>query len=355
MKLYIKLTNHEGSLISSNLPTELESYFDNCTVKNKTIDYCQIMKSKGREGKIINEVGSAYILTYDKELVSKPRYFKEKLEVYSEYLGEITTIRSKLVHDIQADNRRLIHNITSLNAHNIQELYSVVQEEKISHDYRKIKETVISFIEKDAEAVADAFLRIAKNSIAMKSEFTVFRKLDGGASNLQKQIHLIRKVILTVLHVFYQDFKEKDVHVLIDECNKALNFDFETMRVALHHIVDNTAKYIKPESQLRIKFTEDNDKKCFSVLFDMISLEINNSEVSDIINEGYSGINAKKCGKNGDGLGLAIVKKILKLNDAKLIIKNNQAPAYRKVIDGIAYEHNIFEIKFNNIIPDKIS
>lgn len=224
MGTYVKLINKDNIIIYSNLPKEQDYYFELCENRTEIIEKCEFTGKKIRHGKIISENGIAYLITFNIELINKPRYFKEKLSVYSEQILEINNIKNKLTQDIQADNRRLIHNITSFNGHNIQELYLVVPEEKLSKDYRKVKETIKSYLSKDPDAVADAFLRIAKNSIAMKAEFTVFKKLDGGSATLQKQQHYIRKVVLTVLHVFYQDFKELDVHVLVEDNEKLLYF-----------------------------------------------------------------------------------------------------------------------------------
>lgn len=348
MKTFVRLINKDNVVIYSNLPKEQEYYFDLCETKNQVIEKCILTSKKIRHGKISNENGIAYLITYETELISKPRYFKEKLNVYSEHLIDINNIKIKLTQDIQANNRRLIHNITSFNGHNIQELYLVVPEEKISKDYRQVKDTIKTYLLKDPDAVADAFLRIAKNSIAMKSEFTVFKKLDGGTATLQKQPHYIRKVILTVLHVFYQDFKELDVYVLIEENVNQISFDFETIRVALYHLIDNTAKYILNNSQLKVRFVENIEDKSFSVLLEMISLEIKPTELDDILKEGYSGSLAKQISKNGDGLGLYIVNKILNLNNARLLIHINQLPYFSKKIDGINYVRNTFEIKFEN-------
>ena len=345
METFIKLINKDGVIIFSNLPDQFEFYFSSCENKNTVIEKCIFISKKARNGKIESDEGITYLLTYDKEIVSKPRFFKEKLQIYSEYLTEINSVKNKLTQDIQANNRRLVHNITSFNAHNIQELYLLVPEEKLSQDFRSIKETIKTFLLANPDAVADAFLRIAKNSIAMKAEFTVFKKLDGGTETLQKQPHSIKKVILTVLHVFYQDFKELDVHVSVEDSTQLLKFDFETIRVALYHIIDNTVKYIKPDSQLRIRFSEIKDES-FSVILDMLSMEIKEEETQQIFNEGYSGINARKSGKDGDGLGLYIVNRILKLNDAELLVNPNQKPMYIAKMNGIVYEKNVFEIKF---------
>lgn len=347
MNTHVKLINKDNVIIYSNLPKEQDYYFELCENKTEIIEKCEFTGKRIRHGKITNENGIAYLITYEPELINKPRYFKEKLNVYSEQILEINNIKNKLTQDIQADNRRLIHNITSFNGHNIQELYLVVPEEKLSKDYRKVKETIKTYLAKDADAVADAFLRIAKNSIAMKAEFTVFKKLDGGSATLQKQPHYIRKVILTVLHVFYQDFKELNVYVSVEDNEKLLKFDFETIRVALYHIIDNTAKYISPNTELKIRFRENEEENNFSLIIEMISMEIIPNELNDVLREGYSGIYAKQSGKNGDGLGLFIVNRILNLNSAKLIVHINQFPLYSKKIEGINYVRNTFEIIFN--------
>ena len=347
MNTYVKLINKDNVITYSNLPKEQDYYFELCDNKTEIIEKCEFTGKKIRHGKITSENGIAYLITFEPELINKPRYFKEKLSVYSEQILEINNIKNKLTQDIQADNRRLIHNITSFNGHNIQELYLVVPEEKLSKDYRKVKETIKTYLAKDADAVADAFLRIAKNSIAMKAEFTVFKKLDGGSSTLQKQPHYIRKVILTVLHVFYQDFKELNVYVSVEENEKLLKFDFETIRVALYHIIDNTAKYISPNTELKIRFSENLEENSFSLIIEMISMEIKPNELDEVLREGYSGIYAKQSGKNGDGLGLFIVNRILNLNGAKLMVHINQFPYYSKKIEGINYVRNTFEVIFS--------
>lgn len=344
MNTYIRLINNEGAEVFSNLPKNLEQYFNSCKNQNEIIEYSLTANKRMRHGIIESEIGTAYLISDDPVLVDRPRYFKEKLKVHSEHLRDLIAIKENLTKVSQADNNRLVHNITSINAHNIQEIYLLVPEDKLSIDYRDILEIIKQYLIEDTDAAAAAFLRIAKNSIAMKTEFTVFKKLQGGKPVLQQQYHDIRKVLLTVFHVFFQDFKELNVHVQIDECIKTLWIDFETIRVALYHFIDNTTKYILPNTQLRIYFKEEGKK--FSIVFDMISMEIKNYEINEIFKEGISGENAKKIGKNGDGLGLPIVCNILELNDAEIKIYPNYAPPISRRFAGINYVRNLFEINF---------
>lgn len=342
MSTFSKLINSDGLTIFSNLPQEFEEFYDLCEVVNEKIGLNEKL-GNFRHGKIITENGIAYIISMDKELVDRPRYFKEKLVVLSEHLETIEIIKEDLKNSMQADNRRLIHNITSFNGKNILELYSIVPENKVATDFRKTRDIIKSYILKNPDGVADSFLRIAKNSIAMKSEFTVFKKIDGDPSLLQKQLFDIRKVILLVIHVFYHDLKEKDIFVQVEECNERLKFDFETIRVALYHLLDNTAKYICPSSQLKISFINTNES--FSVVLNMWSMEIKKEEIHLIENEGVSGSWAIKTGKSGDGLGIPIVKRILSLNNAELRIIPNIQKQLKK-IDGVSYAYNEFEIMF---------
>ena len=271
MSIFYKLTSIEGIIIYSNLQAEHEDYSERCSLPNELITISKNINA--RHGKKSDEYGSVYLITIDKDIIDRPRYFKEKLAVLLEQLQTVEIIKAELKNDLQAANRRLIHNITSSNGKNILELYSIVPENRITDNFRKIKETIKRYLIDNPDGVADAFLRIAKNSIAMKSEFTVFKKIDGDPSLLQKQQYDIRRVLLLVLHVFYHDFKEIEINVIIEECEKRLRFDFETMRVALHHLLDNAAKYIMPNSQFRIRFSENNNDGTFSILLQMMSME----------------------------------------------------------------------------------
>lgn len=346
MNTYIRLINKDGGKIYDNLPIDLEEYYTACKNFNEVIESKNKSNQKMRHGISITEFGTVYIISDDKEIVSRPRYFKEKLNVYAEHLQEINSIKDDLRQFIQSDNRRLVHNITSINAHIIQEIYLLVPEEKLSTNYREILEIIKDYLIKDTDAAASAFLRIAKNSIAMKSEFTVFKKLSGEKPILQKQTHDVRKVLLTVLHVFFQDFKELDVLVQIGDKGKFLMLDFETIRVALYHFIDNTTKFILPDTDFRIKFQEEETK--FTITFDMISMEIKSDELENIFKDGVSGANAKQTKKDGDGLGMSIICNILKLHDAQIIIHPNQQPPISRRLNGVNYVRNIFDMVFEN-------
>jgi hypothetical protein len=72
---------------------------------------------------------------------------------------------------------RLVHNLTSINAYNIQEIYDLIPQSVLASNW---KDQLI-FIEKEVVKTkrnCNDVLRIAKNNIHMKSEFSIYKKLD---------------------------------------------------------------------------------------------------------------------------------------------------------------------------------
>ena len=63
------------------------------------------------------------------------------------------------------------------------------------------------------------FLRIAKHNIHMKTEFSIYKKLDRLDATFEFSLNPIRKVILNVLHTFFADFTNKNIYVYVSEFN----------------------------------------------------------------------------------------------------------------------------------------
>ena len=126
----------------------------------------------------------------------------------------------------------------------------------------------------------------------MKVEFSVFQKLNNTSPALQIRKHQVRKVILNVFHIFFQDFTDKNVHVEIEGNNSSLNFDYESIFVALYHVIENTTKYIAPNSRLKVNFVETTNG--ITVKLDMLSIQIKKRKWTVVFVEGYSGVIAKE-------------------------------------------------------------
>ena len=185
-------------------------------------------------------------------------------------------------------------------------------------------------------------LRIAKNNAAVKAEFSVFNKIFDSNPRLERKNHNIHKVLMNILYLFFPDFTDK--HVLVGvSCpeNTIAYFDYESIHVALYHLVENSVKYVKPYTGLSIEIFRDNDK--VTLEFDMNSLAIYEHEIDSIFDDGYSGDLSKKTGKAGSGIGLSRVKDILAINNSKISVSIDEAT--RQEQDNAHYQRNIFRIE----------
>ena len=147
---------------------------------------------------------------------------------------------------------------------------------------------------------------------------------------------------MNILYLFFPDFTDK--HVLVGvSCpeNTIAYFDYESIHVALYHLVENSVKYVKPYTGLSIEIFRDNDK--VTLEFDMNSLAIYEHEIDSIFDDGYSGDLSKKTGKAGSGIGLSRVKDILAINNSKISVSIDEAT--RQEQDNAHYQRNIFRIE----------
>jgi K+-sensing histidine kinase KdpD len=339
------LYSPKGEVIFTNTQRHCTDCIVTCNVSATSIVKCAYTRIKRRKGTAASATGKVFLCSGELGCVNSSRLFKEKLCVYLEFINDIKGVKDKVIGDVNKETKRLLHNLTSLNAHNIQELYSLVPQELLTEKLHKqidiIKEHLIS----NVNEAAFSFLRVAKNNASIKTEFSVFRKLYETDPSLQIKLHPIKKVLLNTFHIFFQDFTDKKVYVKIGTTEDKVLLDYESFHVALYHFVDNATKYIIPSSTLDVSF--ESYPTCYKIIFDMISLEIIADELDSILEEGKSGTNAIKLGKSGDGIGLSIICKLLNLNNCNLIIKRNVNPAKSFMFDGHNYHNNIFEMIFN--------
>ncbi len=261
-------------------------------------------------------------------------------------LNSTHVIQSIIDESEQAQNkstRRLIHNLTSLNAHNIQEFYSLVPQENVSRKMGKQVKYVKSIVEEEPEETALSLLKMAKNNAAMKVEFSVFKKLFDVNPDLRATNHNVHKVLMNVFYLFFPDFTDKEVNVVVGDNNNRYMayYYYESIHVALYHIIENAAKYIKPKTTLNVRITNQNEMS--EIVFDMYSTQIKAEEVELIFEEGISGKVASQHGKSGDGIGMSRAKNILELNRGTLSVK--PYPDTTETVMGFIFQRNVFTIK----------
>ena len=338
----LKIVSQQGELICDSLP-----YYEctHCILTNQSHGYANIKCQRDRENKRIayhkNEHGELFACSRNAKTT---KLFKDEVNSTVYCLKSLIALSGEVRQYTMAETsnmvNRIIHNLKSINAHAMQELYALVPQEQLIKNVRENSKIVESAIKKDVRQAALTFFRMAKFNLSIKAEFSIYEKLLQGGEKLklEKRNHNIRDVIMIVLYMFFNDFNEKDVYIDIEEYYEKVYVDFESVQVAIYHIIENAAKYIAPKTNANITFKIE--KHTQYIIFAMTSLYINQDEEFEIFNEGYSGIVAKQLKKAGKGIGMYRAKRLIELNNGTLTVEAGEAIK----INGIDYANNKFII-----------
>lgn len=339
---YFYIKEKDGRVLD-NLLKECYECLNKCSSIGKVVNPCPAFGTKRRNGIVENKNGQVFLCCNDTKTT---KLFREKVEALSYSVSDISLVQNvseqKVKNETQKRVNRLVHNLTTLNARNIQEIYALVSQDLLTANINEQIKFIKNEILKNPVRAATAYLRIVKNNLHMRSEFSIYKMLDKGDTDLDIRSHPIRKVILNVLHTFFSDFLKKSIEVKIEPFKKKIYLDYNSIQVALIFLFDNAAKYCKPNSILDITFSDSN--KCLSIKFKMESLYIYPDELTKIVKEGHSGRNARKLKKQGDGIGVWRIIQMLKLNNAELIIHPGDEKFNHM---GFEFSENTFEFKFH--------
>ncbi len=256
---------------------------------------------------------------------------------------EVVTKASQVAMDETAKRTdRVIHNLRSNNAHSMQTLYTLIPQNELIGNIRETSKIVAKYIEADPQKAAMTFLKIAKLNMSVKAEFSIYDKILKGNPKLDFRQHNPREIIMIIMYMFFADFSEINVRIHVEDFYDKIKIDYESVQVALYHIVENAAKYIKPNTEANITFM--NNPHSHTITFSMCSLYIAPDEEDDIFDERYSGLNAKKIGKSGTGIGLYRARKLIALNNGEIELE----PGDKLITDdkGVEYANNKFIITF---------
>lgn len=332
---HFSITSISGEAIAINLATECKTCFINCSTSGSLVNECPKYGGQRRQGKITNTKGTTFLCDQTKTT----KLFRDKLEGLSYAYHDLVIQKTKVENETklveQQRVNRLVHNLTSINAHNIQELYDLVPQDVLSTNYQSQLDFIQKEIKRDAKKAALMFIRIAKHNIHMKSEFSIYKKLDRNDAVLELSSHPIKKVLLNILHTFFVDFTNNDIYVSVSEYVGRVKIDYESIQVALYHLIENASKYTMPNSNINITFNEVG--QLVNVSFKMKSLLIDSDEKEKIFIEGYSGKAACNCQLNGDGIGMWQINQMVKLNNGTVTVKCGQESIK---LNGIPYADN---------------
>lgn len=330
------LVSVDGKKIASTLSSAESALL--ATVMSESV---LVLNGKGRAGRITSKHGIIYAFSDDLDFIRSSQRFKN---IARAILNSIEYVNETVSEQIEANNRntqRLIHNLTSLNAHNIQEIYALISQDEISGKMKGHIDYAKSVIESNTLEAAKTLLRLAKNNASMKTEISVFNKLFIATPDLRPHTHVMHKVLMNVLYLFFPDFNDKLVDITVQQSEASAYFDYESIHVALYHIIDNAAKYTIPETKFFIDISEEHPY--LSVTFRMCSTKIFESERDKIYDEGFSGSIASLTRKAGSGIGMSLVKRIVESNNGSISLKPLDGSEGKN--RGIDFQTNEFILK----------
>lgn len=339
--------NQKGDYLFDNFPSSLIDLVLTYKESNKpfmvTIDGKETLALLSRK---VSKDGIVYCLTTDEKFIKRHKFFKKLLDFSTIALQPISDFQTKLIEQQNSKTEEFIHNVTSLNSYSIQDLFALIPQNTLSENINAQKDLIKKIIIEKPNITVDTILQLIKYNLAMKVEFSVFERTQKPPGTIKKFSHSIRSILLSILQIFIDDFEKRGIEVTLDagqDSEKRLEVDYDSLFVSLFYLLENSLKYSCPKTTFKIIFKEEKDS--FSILFIMISLSINDSEVSRLTEYGYRSPNAIKINAEGKGIGMNRIIKTLKLNNAELEI-TPRINDYTRKIGEILYEGNQFKIKF---------
>lgn len=336
-----RIIDNKGELVLDTLPC---SQCITCIHKFAEKGYASIeCPLDGNKKRLSYRKNSFLELMVCSQFSKTTKLFKDEVEsiMYGAktLMETASLVRKSVITEASLRVNRVIHNLKSINAHAIQELYTLIPQNELLKNVKENTKIVENRIKNNSKQAAITFFRMAKFNLSIKAEFSIYEKLLQGNVRLNTQKHNIRDVVMIVLYMFFCDFNEKDVYVEVEDFYEKVSFDFESFQVAIYHIIENAAKYIAPRTNAKISFRLEKNETL--VIFEMKSLYIQPGEEVEIFNEGYSGELAKKIEMAGKGIGMYRAKRLIELNNGTITVEPGEFP---EEINGTDYANNKFII-----------
>lgn len=271
--------------------------------------------------------------------------FLERFQIFISsvsFLSQLSKLTVAKAEEIEREKYyKIVHNLRKLNAEALGSQYNFIPQEKLTENYRDLFSFVFNIIENDLKGATLTLLKQAKINAHIKTEFDTHELLSMENPILEFRNHGVREVILNVYHPFERDFKDKNIFLAFSANIGYARFDYRTMRLAFAHILSNSAKYVKPGTDIDVGY-ENNEIETV-ITFSMCSMVIKQDEVQRIFEDGVSGAIPKANKLNGSGLGMGLIKKAVELNNGSFSVVPGKS--YTKTKNGISYADNSFIIR----------
>ena len=332
-----------SNLFTTNNANGASKCCNECPTSGTQKQYCKIQTANVRSGSRTLKNGFTIQLC-SANACDSTSIWKQRVEILSELIPTITLAHQKANLEAGQDVDRLLHNLKKFNAHCIQIGDYFIGPSQSRYVNSSQQESVKNFLLVNPDKSAEQLLLLVKNSRLMQAEISVFDKLYKNEEIILRPTkHLVHRVVNSIYRIFYNSFAEKHVRVYLLESSAEILVDYETFTVSLTHMIENMTKYIMPYSEARIYFESHGEK--IHIIFAMTSLQILDSELEHIFQEGHSGQFSTKLGLKGSGVGMFIIKQFMKLNNGEFEVKVNLNTEEVKYYDNTPYQDNLFILK----------
>lgn len=294
----------------------------------------QVLVLDAKKTRVIRKASGTYTAlaaSSDPDRVASKRLIESDINAI---LAAASTVDTTL-KNAEARTRRLLHNLKSLTAKTSQEIFDIARQDRLVGSPREAVPYLASEIKSDPEGTARALLEILKHQAAQKAEYTAFDRLSGTLDPRNVEPHSVHRVLMNVFYLFFGEFVSRKVHAEVERTLTQAVFDYDSIHVCIYYLVENAAKYVRPNSELRVTLNDDGSG-LVDIRFSMESLVIQPQEVERIFEEGYSGAAAKKAGLGGGGIGLYLARAMARLNGGRLTVIAGRPMA------GSEYARNAF-------------
>lgn len=331
--IFFEIKQKSGEVVASNIHKckhlSLFKENRNLTIRNKNL------KSAFDE---FDSVTVWLIIENDSDLLRSNKLFKKTMKIYAnlshdffEYYFSKIRVHSHTLRAIQGKMKQKIDGLAS-------------KRDFDGKDYAESKNNISRKVESNIDKTADTICYLNKRVMEIDAHIEGFDVLYmGDEQDVNLEIVNIKKVLLNIFAPFLSDFMKKGVvmnFMIKDEyadINK-INVDYKMFNLALCNFFDNAIKYSKPYSNIDINFSKNGNE--FTIEISMMSLRIDQDELSLIFDEGYSGRHAAH--DAGDGIGMSVMKKALRLTGMDIEVTPNYSES--EIVTGQRYIRNVFKI-----------
>ncbi len=333
----VRIVDAEEVVIFSNLPDIYKADVSSC--KNPR-EYKRGKNSKQYKRQGWLKVGDGYIYLCTPDTSISNSEFEILLNRFALLYDAFCQNYERLKDIEHEENKRFKHNITTFASHIFWELYGLIpQDIFMTRGYKNLHNKVKNIVSENNSKTASTLINAIKYSKQISMEIDAYEYLSGNAQILVQK-HVLHKILMLSLSLYYEAFEEKQVKIIVEDSNISIDLDYKSFTVILNNILSNIQKYILPQSELKFAFKVIDNKVHMSIT--MYSLRIEDSERNKIFESGYSGLWASKIKLNGTGMGLYIVKRLLEQNKGSISIESNHNDFEER--NNIPYDNTTIDI-----------